>query len=60
MAALIFFLLAFAYALWLLGWRCRPGNLWTDVDGINWTGRATLVVILAILAVWLAAFGLWL
>lgn len=47
-----------AYALWLIHWRCRDGNLWSDIDGVLWTHRATLLVTLTILAVALAGIAL--
>ena len=54
----VLFLLVALYAGWLIGWRCRPGNLWTDADGVVWNGRAATLVLLALAAVVLTVANL--
>lgn len=51
MTAFMVFALSATYALWTIHWRCRPGNLWTDGDGVTWTRRAHVLVALAVLLV---------
>jgi hypothetical protein len=50
--------LAALYAGWVIGWRCRPGNLWSDADGVLWNGRAVALVLLALAAVVLSVANL--
>lgn len=52
------FALAALYAGWVIGWRCRPGNLWSDADGVLWNGRAVALVLLALAAVVLSVANL--
>ena len=59
MRAILCFVAASFYALWVLQWRFREGNLWTDCDGLQWNGRAWAILVLALAGVLVSIVGLY-
>lgn len=56
--ALVIFLAALVHCVWVLRWRCREANLFSDVDGITMTARGFAVALSSIVILALAGIYL--